>query len=322
MTSAGVFTPRRDISRARARDVVVSAACRARALDGVPDALLDAARDLAAAQLVESRLVLAYADRLPAASAEWRRRRRGFDVALGELGGRLAGAGVEGVVIKSGLEAGRDGMDVVPAVEYGDVDLVVGQDLWHPALKALRGWGAVEGCGRLEPHKRMVRPRHGPAVHVHRHAEWFGVVAATAPQLRAVSTAFRPGLRLPSPPAAICLVVAHAVFQNLAFDLAELLELRRLAAVASPASAASLAREWGWGDAFARGLTVAAEALRRLESGAPQSLPAPLPALPSLYDGWAHAARLARSGRRVESVRAALLRPALVLAKERRRRRL
>jgi hypothetical protein len=247
-------------------------------------------------------------------------REREYLSTLYEAGRRLALVGVEAIVIKSGLEARALGAEMeLAGAGYGDIDLVVGEDGWNHALLALEEWGRVEGCGWLEPNKRMLRLEHGPDVHLHRDAEWFGVVAISARDLRRLSAPWQAGLLLPVREAALCVLLGHAVFQNLSFDLPDLLEVDWLADERTCATAERLTRNWGWGRAFAAALDVARSELRRVRSGQRPRLPVRLPISRSLRDGCTHAAYLASSGDRRAAIRELILRPALVTAKQRRR---
>jgi hypothetical protein len=296
--------------------VVVGAAWHGRALPSVSEQVLGLSQRLARRQLVERRLLDTYPERFPAAAhrlldAQDDR----FWANLTEAAWRLRADEVEAVFIKSGLEAGaaeaRGGRTALTAAEYGDFDLVVGE-----------GWGRPEPAPALEPHKLMVQPQRGPGAHLHRDAEWFGVPVIPAAGLRARS---RPlpelaGLLLPTPADGLRLWIAHAVFQNLSFDLSELLQVRRLANPDTVAEAQQLAAREGWERAFADALARASRAIAELDAGGLLSLPLPLPALSSLLHGWRHAGHLLRAGTYRAALREVALRPALVTAKRRHRR--
>ena len=303
-------------------EVVLAAAWRRRALAAVNQVTLNEARVIASRQMVEGWVLCAYSERFPAPVLNTARQREELLANnLAEVAHRLASAGAPAVVIKSGLEARPQGDDSpIAAAEYGDIDLVVGRDGWGPSLATLRNWGAVEDQGPLEPHKKMVRPARGPAAHLHRDAEWFGIRAIRADQLRACSQPLGNGALLPSRPAALCLIVAHGIFQNLCFDLSELLEVRRLADPPTVDEASRMAEGWGWGRAFAAALRDVRSASRALDEGCPIRLPVPLPGLRCLREGWRHSVYLGVAGEPAAALREAILRPALVVAKERRRR--
>jgi hypothetical protein len=310
-----------------AKWVMVAAAWHRRALPAVGEQVLALSQRLANRHLVERRLLNTYRQRFP--DSAHRRLDAQEDqlwTNLREAARRLRVAGVEAVFIKSGLEAaaaapGAGGASSLDR-EYGDFDLVIGADGWRAALGALEDWGRPEPANALEPHKLMFQPEHGPGAHLHRDAEWFGVPVIPAPELRARS---RPlpeldGLLLPTPADELRLWVAHAVFQNLAFDLSELLEVRRLADLDTVAEAQELAAREGWGGAFADALACAQRGIAELDAGGMPALPLPLPALPSLLHGWRHAGRLFGAGRHRQALREVALRPALVAAKRRQRR--
>jgi hypothetical protein len=302
--------------------VVLAAAWRGRALAAVNDVTLSAARVMASRHLVEGWVLCAYRERFPASVLTAARQREELLASnFAEVAHRLAWAGAPAVVIKSGLEGRPQGDDSpIAAAEYGDIDLVVGRDGWGPALAAMRDWGTVDDQGLLEPHKKMVRPPRGPAAHLHRDAEWFGIPAIRADHLRVCSKPLGNGALLPTRPAALCLTVAHGIFQNLAFDLSELLEVRRLADPTTVEEAARMAEGWGWGSAFAAALRDARSASRALDEGCSIRLPVALPGLRCLREGWRHSVYLALAGDPAAALRETILRPALVVAKGRRRR--
>ncbi len=303
--------------------MMVAAAWHSHRLPAEGVQVLALSRQLARRHLVERRLLDTYRDSFPPSAH--RELEVQEDMLWANLSGaalRLQRAGVETVFIKSGLE-GIDGgsgrRPAVPLAEYGDFDLVVGADGWDAAHGALEGWGQPDKPHPLEPHKLVLRPERGPAAHLHRDAEWFGVPVIPASELRARARPLPelPGILLPTPADALRLWVAHAVFQNLAFDLLELLEVRRLAESDTVAQASDLAAYEGWGGAFADALAVARRAIAELDDGGLPRLPFPLPAVSSLLHGWRHATRLLVCGRGWPAVRELALRPALVAAKRR-----
>jgi hypothetical protein len=125
---------------------------------------------------------------------------------------------------------------------------------------------------------------------------------------------------VPARPDALRLWVAHAVFQNLAFDLSELLQLRSLAIPETVTEAALAADAEGWGRGFRMALGTAVAAIGRLDRGEPVRLPVPLPVLPSLWGGLEHGTHLLRSHRWSFALRELAQRPMLVAAKWRRLR--
>ena len=302
---------------------MLAAAWRRQALAGVDDHELAAARSLARRNLVEGLLLQTYRDRFPA--AEHRRMEAGavrYRTNLAEVGRRLTAAGCDAVLIKSGLETTSSRLGPAhTALEYGDFDLVVGPDGWSPAVAALRSWGEPARPHPLEPGKLMVQPRVGPGAHLHRRASWFGIPVIPTARLRAGARRdpAMHGLLLPARPDALRLWVAHAVFQNLAFDLSELLQVRSLAARETATEAARAADAEGWGRSFRMALGVAAAAVSRLDHGEPIRLPLPLPLLPSLLGGLEHGIHLVRCYRWPFALRELAQRPMLVAAQRRRR---
>jgi hypothetical protein len=303
--------------------MMVAAAWHSRRLPAEGDQLLALSLQLARTQLVERRLLDTYRDSFPAsARRELEAREDMFWSNLSEAARRLRRAGLEAVLIKSGLESVDTGLGHrrVPAAEYGDFDLVIGADGWNAAHAALEGWGQPDPPHPLEPHKLLLRPGSGPGAHLHRDAEWFGVPVISGTELRARCRPLPglPGILLPTPADALRLWVAHAVFQNLSFGLSELLEVRRLDEPNTVAEASERAAREGWGVAFGAALALARRAIAELDAGGLPALPLPLPPLSSLLHGWRHAGRLLVSGRGRPALRELVLRPALVAAKWRR----
>lgn len=303
-----------------AASVMVAAAWQGTAADASDDVLLQvwaAARP----ECVQGWIAHAYGERLPAGlRAEARDRQSRWTSNLDEVAAILRAAHVEAVLIKSGLEGRRQpDSQPIPASEYGDIDLVVGGDGWPRAVRALRSWGQVEPVSWLEPHKLHLRPPCGPAVHLHRDAEWFGIRAVDFNVLREASRPMENGLLLPSCEAGIVLLMGHAIFQTLRLGLADIVELRRLSGLVPQADAPRLAGECGWGRAFRFAMSRAKVAMTALDAGDVSVLPASLAGLHSLIDGWRHAAYLARTGSAAGALREAVLRPCLLAAKSRRR---
>jgi hypothetical protein len=112
--------------------------------------------------------------------------------------------------------------------------------------------------------------------------------------------------------------VAHAVFQNLAFDLSEMLALRDLLSPDVVADARGEAAREGWKTGFDGALETARDAIRRLDCRLPVRLPVPLPSAISLVAGAEHTRHLLHHGRARTAAREATLRVPLVVAKKRR----
>jgi hypothetical protein len=207
--------------------------------------------------------------------------------------------------------------------EYGNFDLVVGDDGWSAAQRALEPWGERSTRYRLERStKLIVHPASGPAAHLHRWLSWFDLPLMDTERLRAGS---RPGpvagLRVPGPADDYRSLLAHALFQNLAVDLADLLCLRDLLHEAegdgtdliADASRASDAE--GWGQAFRAAHRSVTAALADLDAGRPTRLPLPLPLRTAIRAGTEHARHLARTARPGAAARELALRAPLVVRK-------
>ncbi len=286
--------------------VVVEAAWHERPVDGVDAATLAAALRLARRNQVEARLARAAGHELLPELARTRAAAAAYARNLSEAAWRLRRAGIVPLLVKS------------PPPEdcvYSNFDLVVGRDRWDDAQAALRGWAVRRSGHPLEPDKVLLHPPAGPAAHLHRDVSWFGVVVVEAARLRGDTVDGAPW-RVPVPADELRVLLGHALFQNLAVDLAELCRLRQLLDDATVAEAAALAAEEGWGAAFAATVPVVRDAVARLDRSQPlDRLPVPLPLRIALATGVEHARAAMRDGRRRQAVRELALRGALVMAK-------
>jgi glycosyltransferase involved in cell wall biosynthesis len=243
------------------------------------------------------------------------RREADFRRNLVEVTSAIRAAGVTPVLIKAN-----------PADElaYGNFDLVVGDDGWDRSRSALRDWGVRLERHPLEPDKLIVHPAVGPAAHLHRQVSWFGIPILDAGSL---ADAARPYERngaawlVPAPEHELLIAVAHAAFQNLAFDLAELRTIRRLLIADVEIPAHVHAMNGGWELGFADALEVARRAIRRLDDAEDIELPVQLPVKVAARVALEHAGYLWRSGRRRTAIRELVLRGPLTIAKRRAARR-
>ncbi len=238
-----------------------------------------------------------------------------FQRNLVEATSAIRAAGVTPVLIKA---------DPADELAYGNFDLVVGDDGWDRSRSALRDWGVRLERHPLEPDKLIVHPADGPAAHLHRQVSWFGIPILDA---RSLADAARPFERdgaawlTPAPEHELLIAVAHAAFQNLAFDLAELRTIRRflIADVEIPAQVHAV--NGGWEQGFADALEVARREIRRLDAAEDVDLPVLLPVPVALRVALEHAGHLWRSGRRRTAIRELALRGPLTIAKRRAARR-
>jgi hypothetical protein len=293
-----------------ARELVVAVAWAGGPAPAADDATLAAAVALARRNQVEGRLAAAYPDRLAGELARVREAAGAFARNLAQAAGRLAAAGVTPVLIKA---------DPAEAYVYTNFDLVVGDDGWAAAVAALVPWAAGTSAYWLEPDKLLVHPADGPAAHLHRSVAWFGIPVVLTDRLRARARPATGGdWRVPGPVDALRITCAHAVFQNLAFDLSELRGLRGpLGDADLVAAARAEAAAEGWRRGFEAAVATATVAMHRLDQGRPVPLPVPLGALAGLAAGTEHALHLAAAGRPWLAARELALRGPLVAAKRR-----
>ncbi|QGV78002.1 lipopolysaccharide biosynthesis protein [Streptomyces ficellus] len=283
------------------------------------DQLLRRALVLAQRNRVAGRLARRYPDRLAGPLADADRANDRLRANLAAATGLLTAAGVPAVVIRADADGGH-GRD--------DFDLVVPEDRWSAADRALTGWYRHRSRYWLERStKVLLEPVDGgPAAHLHRTVSWYGVPVIPTGDLfaRAVphhGDGDRDGGRrlVPDPADQLRIRLAHALFRNQTLDLSDLLAIRPLLTPGVTARAQRAAEREGWPLALRAALTAATDAIERLDRGQTVRLPLPLPVPLSLRAGLEHAGGLLRSGRRGPAARELALRVPLVLAKKLRR---
>ena len=260
---------------------------------------------------VEGRLARAYPRQLGDALNTVDEATQSFRRNLYEVGERLRAASLRAVLIKADLQA-----DYV----YDNFDLVVRPEEWTRACAALEGWYVRRSTYWLERSTQLLlEPPTGPSAHLHTGISWFGVPVIDTTRLfdRAAPDAKNRCL-IPHPAEQLRIWVAHAVFQNLAFDLSEMLALRDLLSPDVVADARGEAAREGWKTGFDGALETARDAIRRLDCRLPVRLPVPLPSAISLVAGAEHTRHLLHHGRARTAAREATLRVPLVVAKKRR----
>ncbi|GGT23138.1 hypothetical protein GCM10010222_76300 [Streptomyces tanashiensis] len=323
----GAWTPvvsDRPVARAAVHDertvpLLVDAVWRGRVRPAA-DEELHGALTAARRNQVEGRLARAYPRQLAATLEEVESATGLFRRNLLESTARLRAAGIPTVLIKADLAG-----DYV----YGNFDLVVPPGRLRAAQAALDGWYAHRTTYWLErTSKVLLEPPHGPAAHLHGSVSWFGVPVVPTERLfaRAGRPEHAPGEAdgyawlTPCPSDRLRIWLAHALFQNLTLDLSELLALRPLLRPEVLAEARLEAAREGWSAGGRAALSVAVEAMARLDRGEPVPLPLPLPVGTSLRAGAEHSGHLLGAGRVRAATREASLRVPLVMAKKLRRR--
>ncbi len=271
----------------------------------VDDAGLAAALREADRNQVQGLLARAYPQRLPGLV-------RAVDVAtaqfrdnLAAVTARLRDAGVLPVLIKADPEG-----DYL----YTNFDLVVG-DQWDAARRALAGWYVRSSGHPLEPDKVLLHPPSGPAAHLHRLVSWFGIPVVPAARLAARASSSPEGWLQPADADQLRIWLAHAVFQNLAVDLSELLAIRPLLVPDVVTEARHEARREGWQRAFDETLRTVDRAVARLDRGQDLPLPVPLRTSASIAVAREHVGHLRRTGQVAAARREAVLRGPLAVVK-------
>ncbi|MFF7133784.1 hypothetical protein ACFZBZ_15660 [Streptomyces sp. NPDC008196] len=275
------------------------------------DAVLRHALSLARDNQVEGRLARAYPRQLADVVTEVDTAYALYRKNLCEVTDRLRAAGIPTVLIKAHLATHH---------ACGDFDLVVPDGRWQPASDVLESWYVDRSTYWLERStKVLLKPRHGPSVHLHSAVSWFGVPVMSTRRLFDRASPDGGAWLAPHPADELRIWLAHGLFQNLSVDLSELFALRDLLLPEVLEEARRETAREGWLVGHDRALVVVAEAMRRLDQGMPIRLPVPLPAAASLQVGAEHALHLLRTGRTCVAAREAALRVPLVVAKRRRR---
>ncbi len=273
-----------------------------------PDPPLASALALARANQVHGALARRHPGELAGELERVQRATATFATALAEATALLQAHDVHPVLIKC-----------VPGTDhvYSNFDLVVG-DALPEALTALSGWGVRTSRHPLERTKVLVHPVDGPAAHLHREASWWDVPCVDGAVLRA--RAMDTGTwHVPAEVDQLRIWVAHALFQNLAVDLAELLALRPLLEPGLVEQAAAACRREGWERGFRCVVEVVERAIEMLDDGAVIPVPVRLPLRASAALAE-HVRHLAGTHRPRAAGREMALRGPLVLAKLRRAR--
>lgn len=271
---------------------------------------LQRAAGLARRNQVEGRLARVYPRQLAHMLAEVRVANELFARNLGQVTGRLQQARIPAVLIKADLPG-----DYV----YTNFDLVVPADEWDGVYSALAGWYVHRSTYWLErSSKTLLYPPVGPALHLHNCVSWFDIPVVPTDKLLAGASANGDGCLTPAPADHLRIWLAHALFQNLALDMSELLAIRDLLSPEVIEAGRDEASREGWRAGFDGALATACAAIDRLEDGVPLSLPVPLPAALSLRAGAGHAYYLHRLGQPRVAAREAMLRVPLIVAKRRR----
>lgn len=293
----------------RAWEILVRTCWLSRPVPDASDDALVAALQLARRNEVEAPFVRAYADKLRDEMAEIDAGIAAYHRNLGEACELLARAGVRPILIKA-----------LPDDDYTytNFDVVVGDDGWDRSVEALRPWAVSTSRYPLERRtKLLLYPPAGPAAHLHREVAWFDIPAIPTADLRAgAAPAQGVDCLLPSDVDALRILLAHAIFQNLALSLGELLTLRRLSEEAAVVAAAQQRAEVeGWGIGFRSAVRTARRTMDRLDRLEYVRLPVPLSIPASVVGGATHALHLLKARDVAASVRELALRGPLVVAK-------
>ena len=259
---------------------------------------------------VEGWLARAFPQLLPAVQAEVRVAGDLFVRNLEQVTGLLRTAGIPSVLIKA---------EPAGATAANDFDLVVRATQWQAAAAALHGWYIHSARYWLErSSKALFFPPVGPALHLHAGVSWFGVPVMSTGRLLSRARRGEHGCLVPAPADELLILLAHALFQELALPLSALLAARERLAPPVVAAAREEASAEGWQSAFDGIMESVRTAIGRLDRGLAVPLPVALPVALSLRAGAEHARALRLRGETGAAARELALRLPLVAAKKRR----
>jgi hypothetical protein len=294
-----------NVTKRRSATTVVAASVWRGEVPQVDDADLTAALQEAERNQVQGVLARRYPERLADLLRSVEAATTEFRANLADATVRLRNAGIQPVLIKADPEG-----DYV----YTNFDLVVGEQ-WDAARRALSGWYVRTSGHPLEPDKLLLHPASGPAAHLHQVVSWFGVPVVPADRLATRASMSTRGWLTPDPADELRIWLAHAVFQNLALDLSELLAIRPLLRPEIVAEAEEEAQREGWRRAFLAALRTARDAVACLDDGRHVSLPVPLGPSASVAVAREHVGHLLRTGHVAAARREAALRGPLAVVK-------
>jgi hypothetical protein len=288
--------------------IVAAAAWHRRRLDNVDARTLELATAIARRNQVLERLATVYPEFLSTQLRELRAHSHLLNTNIQEVARLLSAAGIRAVLIKASKP---------PGSEYSNFDVVVGRRGWVAAREALREWTRGSTRYWLETDKLLLHPSSGPAAHLHKDVSWFGVVIIKGDALLERAEASNGELLWPAAADALRIYLAHAAFQNLSFDLAELIELKGLVTPENEAVAFQAAKHEGWEATFASTLLTAKTAIARLNRSRPLRLPIPLPLHVAALAGAEHGCRTLLREKSLSGAREMALRAPLIVTKRR-----
>ena len=257
------------------------------------DAELREALELARSNCVEGRLARAYPAQLAGVLEEVRSARHWYVRNLHQVLDCLQRASVQAMLIQA------YGPDNHAGTSF---DLVVREQDWHRALAALADWPTYSSTYQLERSTTAVLyPSTGPGLHLHSAVCGFSTPVLPTARVLARARRSRHGFLVPAPPDSLRIWLAHALFQNLVLNLAELLAVCDLLRPSVIMAARAEARREGWLPGFNDALAAADAAIQRLDRGLSVSLPIPVPVSSSLA-AEAKPANLRHQIRRLEAI--------------------
>lgn len=187
---------------------------------------------------------------------------------LREVARRLRMAGVPAVFVEEGLSGFRS---------RGTINLVVPRQYWKYISQVLPDKDSIY---IEETRKIFILPPAGPSIYVHPDLSWLGAQFLQTNRLLARAVKTRDGILVPSRVDYLRILLGHALFQQHALDLSQLLVLWGLIRRPAVIMAARVeAGSEGWLNGFEQMLALAGDSINSLGQGRKICLPvqAPIP---------------------------------------------
>jgi O-antigen/teichoic acid export membrane protein len=238
-------------------------------LDNVPERTEEELSDmiaLARLNRVEGDLARAYPAQLGSVLSEVERATYLYAQIIHEAARRLRNHGIPAVLIENGMR----GTGV-----RGNADLVIPRRYWRQLSLILPDRDTIY----IEQHHRILfQAPAGPSLQIHPDLSWLGVHFLPPKRLLGRAVRTKDGISVPGQADYLRIMLGHALFQQSDLDLSQLLILWRL--MQRPAvvmSARAEAGREGWLRRFDEMLSIAGEAISRIDEGHEITLPVPPP---------------------------------------------
>jgi hypothetical protein len=216
---------------------------------------------------VEGRLAQLYPQQLAGVLSQVQRATYLYAEVLREAARRLRAEGIPAVFIEEGLSGFRS---------RGNIDLVIPRRYWRYISQVLPDKNSIyiEETGKI-----FIQPPAGPSIYIYPDLSWLGAQFLQTSRLLARAVRTHDGILVPSRVDYLRILLGHALFQQHALDLSQLLVLWGL--IRRPVvimAARTEAGSEGWLNGFDQMLALTGDSINSLEQGQEISLPVQPPA--------------------------------------------